>query len=219
MDADEARHLRQILRKRVGDQVEIFDGHGATALAAVREIRRDEVALDVLETRTDPSGDGFLTLAVAPPKGERLKWMVEKLVELGVTRLELLLTERSVVDPGREKLRGLEQTVIAACKQSGRNHLMQIVPPIPWREWLLQTRSRQQQWYFADPLGTPFPAQGFSSEIAIAIGPEGGFSPQEVTEAEQHGGQPISLGPQILRIETAAIAIAGYQRLTTIRSQ
>ena len=210
LEADEARHLRQILRKRVGDCVELFDGLGNSATAIVRELARDEVRLDVTESRTDPPQNFPLVIAVTPPKGERLKWMVEKLVELDVDRLELLLTERSVVDPRSEKLRTLEQTVIAACKQCRRNRLMTISAPLAWPQWLEQQAAHNVPWYLADPQGVELLSvvRECPNRLTIAIGPEGGFSPFEVAAAVENRGLRVRLGQRILRIETAALATA-----------
>src|SRR5262249_55281299 len=147
------------------------------------------------------------------PRGDRFDWLVEKATELGVSQLIPLTTSRSVVDPRNTKLDKLRQTVIAACKQSGRNHLMKISAVSSWSEFLKQILPGHRA-LVAHPSGQRFdsiqqcePAGGHRPQ-AIAIGPEGGFSDEEVESATALGAQVIQLGSSILRIETAAIALA-----------
>jgi len=206
----EAHHLLHVMRAKPGDEVVLFDGSGDEFPARIERLGRSEVALAVLERETvDRELPGQLTLAVALPKGDRQRWLVEKAVELGVSRLVPLETERSVAQPNAKALDRLRRAVIEASKQCGRNRLMDIVPAQPWSEFLATTDSAQR--LIAHPTGgissvdVPF---SHTEPIVVAVGPEGGFSDAEVTAAMNHSWQAIVLGQRILRIETAALALA-----------
>lgn len=214
LDEAESHHLARVCRKQTGDAVELFNGRGESARAVVARIDKRAVDLTMVEVHAvESSPSPRITLAVAPPKGDRLRWLIEKATELGVDRLIPLTTARSVVDPRGQKLAKLEQTVIAACKQSGRNRLMEIEQPLP----LDRLKER-----IADPgrllVGSPAgkPAAGMllhlsseDHERVAVIGPEGGFTHEELDQLVASGALPISVSPHTLRVETAAIAFAG----------
>jgi 16S rRNA (uracil1498-N3)-methyltransferase len=127
---DEARHLARVMRCTVGDEVVVFDGSGTSWRARVASIGRDDVMLDMGEAVTASRLTRVpLTLAVALPKGERQKWLVEKLTELGVERLVPLATTRGVAEATPAAVERLSRGVIEACKQCGRDGLMQIGGP------------------------------------------------------------------------------------------
>jgi 16S rRNA (uracil1498-N3)-methyltransferase len=149
-----------------------------------------------------------LTLGVALPKGDRQRWIVEKAVELGVTRLVPLITERSE-KLGSEKL---TRYVIEASKQCGRNRLMEIAPAQSWTDWLVsraETAPLPIRAWVAHPTGRGLTAADVSQPgpTLVAIGPEGGLTDEEVAEATGAHWELIGLGPRILRIETAAAAL------------
>ena len=209
----EAHHLLHVLRLGVGSAVELFDGRGLAAEAQVVETTRHSAILAVGESHRESTGNGCpVTLACAVPKGERFRWLVEKATELGVARLVPLLTERSVVDPGGGKLDKMRQAVVAAGKQSGRSLLMQIDEPISWKQYLADLAG--QTVLLADPDGDPLTPEnvlgwlGNSAGVVICIGPEGGWTPAELQTAREHDVQFVSLGQNILRIETAALSVA-----------
>lgn len=207
---DEARHLARVLRAKPGDEVMLFDGQGHAWPARVATIGRSEVELETGEpvveaARRSPT----LTIAVALPKGERQKWLVEKLTELGVHRLVPLVTDRGVAEATSSALQRLERGVIEACKQCGRNRLMTIGPPATVIT-IAKSKPTATTGLIADPAGAPLPTarwQGASDVIAL-IGPEGGFSQAEQASAVAAGFVPVSLAAHVLRIETAAIALA-----------
>jgi 16S rRNA (uracil1498-N3)-methyltransferase len=223
LQGDEARHLARVLRAKVGDAVTLFDGSGRSWLARVTAIGRDDVGLEV-ETAfpaPEPAPQGgssaHLTLAVALPKGDRQKWMVEKLTELGVARLIPLTTTRGVAEATAGAQARLERVVIEACKQSGRNTLMEIAPGMSLAQ-LAAGPAGQSRCVVADPGGTalavvsPAPAASAPTQLQLPllglVGPEGGFTPEELAAADSMGCTRIGLGPHILRVETAAIALA-----------
>jgi 16S rRNA (uracil1498-N3)-methyltransferase len=211
---DEARHLARVLRAKVGDEVRVFDGSGAEWPARVVTIGRDEVTLAVgepLPAGREPARP--LTIAVALPKGDRQKWLVEKLTELGTKQLVPLVTERGVAEATASAQARLARGVIEACKQCGRNRLMEIAAPATLEA--LADRHPDALRLIAHPGGRPLDdvLQAPAGEIVAAIGPEGGFTADELDAAERLGFQRVALGPHILRIETAAIAIAARASL------
>ena len=130
LDGPEAHHLLHVMRARVGEQVTLFDGSGAEFLAAVESLRRSSVDLQVIESRQmDRELPFLLAIGVALPKGDRQKWLIEKLTELGVAAIVPLTTERGVAQPAAGALERLRRSVIEASKQCGRNRLLQIHEP------------------------------------------------------------------------------------------
>lgn len=206
---DEARHLARVMRAAVGDEVVVFDGGGTAWRARVASIGRDLVDLELAEAVTSPRSPRVpLTLAVALPKGERQKWLVEKLTELGVERLVPLVTTRGVAEATPGALERLSRGVIEACKQCGRDTLMEIPPPRSVAE-IARDPGDGARLVVADRDGGPFePAAAEGRPIIAVVGPEGGLTPEELATLEAAGGRRVSLGPHVLRVETAAIALA-----------
>ncbi len=207
---DEARHLARVLRAKPGDMVTLFDGQGMAWPARVTTIGRSEVELEAGEPVVEPQHAGpILTLAVALPKGERQKWLVEKLTELGVARLVPLVTERGVAEATPAAIDRLKRGVIEACKQCGRNRLLEISEPTTV-SGVVAAKPAHAIGLVADPTGGPLPRTAWqtASEVLALIGPEGGFTDAECTTALTVGFQAVSLGHHILRVETAAVALA-----------
>jgi 16S rRNA (uracil1498-N3)-methyltransferase len=212
---EEFHHLVHVLRGKVGQHVELFDGQGASAEALVERLSKRDAQLSLVsEVRREPLPAVSLVLGVACPKGDRLKWLVEKATELGVTELIPLICERSVVEPRETKLAKLEQTVVTACKQCRRNTLMKIGDSLPLHEFI--ARAPDPVW-IAHPSGESIRTQleerqkrPFDPPLPIwgAVGPEGGFSETEIEQCVAAGARLVSLGRHVLRVETAAIAFA-----------
>jgi 16S rRNA (uracil1498-N3)-methyltransferase len=193
--------------------VVLFDGSGAEFDAEVAACRRSDVELRVLERREVNRELPFpLVLGVSLPKGDRQRWIVEKSVELGVTQLVPLITERSEKQSGDKLLR----YVVEASKQCGRNRLMNISEPLRWSDWLHSpailadddSPPAARRWV-AHPGGKPLDVADLAraKPTHLAIGPEGGLTDEEVAEAATAGWQVVGLGLRILRIETAALAL------------
>jgi 16S rRNA (uracil1498-N3)-methyltransferase len=204
----EAHHLLHVLRATPGMRVTLFDGSGCEFDAEVTVCRRAAVELAVLERReVDRELPFELTLGAALPKGDRQRWLVEKAVELGVSRLVPLATERSEKhDPDK-----LARYVVEASKQCGRNRLMAIASPAAWSDWLASGDAADQpRRWVAHPGGQPIDVGELAHSRAtfLAIGPEGGFTETEAEAAVAAGWQIVGLGPRLLRIETAALALA-----------
>ena len=208
LPADEARHVARVCRHVPGDRVEIFDGKGFATTALIVEISKDSAVLVAqglpIHELTSPCS---LTLATAIPKGDRFDWLVEKATELGITRLIPLVTEHSVVDPRGSKLERLRRTIIEASKQSRRNRLMALDSPLSWVD--LVRSAHQAVRLLAQPGGLSpgrWPRLDGRRDAVLAVGPEGGFSPEEEDLALAAGWHPIRLSTHILRVETAGLA-------------
>jgi 16S rRNA (uracil1498-N3)-methyltransferase len=213
----EAHHLLHVMRAKAGTRATLFDGSGWEFDAIVGRIGRSEVEL-IIAGRQEINREAQIavTLAVALPKGDRQKWLIEKVVELGVARLVPIETERGVAQPVENALERLRRGVIEASKQCGRNRLMEIAEPKAWRAFLVETAGAACR-LVAHPANRPsggtrrtrptlLPAS--SDSATLAVGPEGGFTDREIAIAMDQGWQPVDLGPRILRVETAAVAIA-----------
>jgi len=216
----EAHHLRHVLRLDVGNKVILFDGRGTEATAEIAKLSRNDVQLRVLETRHTPEDSASqFSLAAAVPKGDRFRWLIEKATELGVSRFIPLETERSIVHPGTGKFKRMEQTVIAACKQSGRSRLMAVDNIKSWQPFVDQEFAHRTV-LVAHPTGNPLSKNVLTTsgdaETLLVVGPEGGFTGQEIQIALDSGANLVRLGPHILRIETAAIALAAYAQLNRL---
>lgn len=208
----EAHHLLHVMRARTGSPVVLFDGSGDEFTAEITELGRSEAVLAITgRTTVDRELPFQLVLAVALPKGDRQRWLVEKAVELGIRRLVPLVTARGVAQPGDSTIQRLQRAVIEASKQSGRNRLMEISAAQEWAHFAKSCQHAQTR-LIAHPSGG-LPAsrvqiQPGRGPIAIAVGPEGGFSDEEIEIARRCGWQTVDLGPRILRVETAALAMA-----------
>lgn len=210
----EAHHLMHVLRAKVGGEVTLFDGGGRQYRAAVARIGRSEVELAVLAAeQVDRETARPLRVAAALPKGDRQRWLVEKLVELGAWQLTPLLTARGVAQPTEAAIVRLRRTVVEATKQCGRNRLLEVCQPCTLAEVPL-AGELQRRW-LAHPGGTALakllsgagtdpPPQGW----LLAVGPEGGFTAGELDAAQSGGWELVDLGRRTLRVETAAIALA-----------
>jgi 16S rRNA (uracil1498-N3)-methyltransferase len=211
---DEAHHLLHVMRAKAGQQATLFDGSGAEFLARVESLGRSEVQLSVVERiERDRESPLELTLAVALPKGDRQRWLVEKAVELGVSRLVPLETTRGVAQPIDKALARLRRTVIEASKQCGRNRLLEVAASQPFAAYCQSDCQPDSLRVLAHPAGETTLHEVLRDRpeirsLAAAIGPEGGWTDEESGLAHAHGWHSVRLGPRILRVETAALAIA-----------
>ena len=205
----EAHHAAHVMRIATGQPVELFDGRGTSASAVVTRVGRREVTLEIVDRveHTRPS-EGRLTVAACPPKGDRLKWMIEKLTEVGVDCYVPLISERTVVSPGRNKVEKLGATVVAAAKQSGRDWLMEIATPTAFPDLLDNIAGSDERLLIAHPGEKAGLPTGAAGNTTLLIGPEGGFAEHEVDVAVARGAEPVSRPGPILRTETAAVAFA-----------
>lgn len=217
LPADAANHLR-VLRLQPGQRLSVFNGEGGEYAAelVLLERRRALVRLDQHRPR-EAESPLAITLLQGISKGERMDFTIQKAVELGVSAILPVFTERSVVQLNGERLEKREQhwrgVATAACEQCGRNRVPAILPAAPLPQaWALATADQR---VVLDPLGDrrlrDIPAAG---SLALLIGPEGGLTEAEVAAAAERGFSRLRLGPRILRTETAGIAaLAALQAL------
>lgn len=210
LDESESHHALHVLRLNVGDEVELFDGSGASALASVADVTRKSVGLHVgTLCPATPQQRPRLIVAAAPPRGDRLKSMVEKLTELGADEFIPMRTVRSVIDPRQSKLEKLRGTVIAAMKQSGRNRLMKVHETTEFSVVLRKASLGNQLIHIAHPgEASDETSTAKRSDKVLLIGPEGGFTREEVLQATDYAATRISWPEGILRIETATVVFA-----------
>ncbi|MCH2123177.1 MAG: 16S rRNA (uracil(1498)-N(3))-methyltransferase [Pirellulaceae bacterium] len=214
LDGVEAHHLLHVMRAKVGEEVILFDNSGFEYAAKIDSIQRTTVKLEVISGQeVNREAPIKVTIAVALPKGDRQRWLVEKCTEIGVHRLIPLKTARSVAEPNHSSIQRLQRFVIEAAKQCGRNRLMEISPAQEISALFKMTTAENQRLFAhpshdTHPSGDILPRQASDQPVIFAIGPEGGFTEQEVQSAEQHGWQRVTLGNRILRTETAAITAA-----------
>ncbi|HEY2838751.1 MAG TPA: RsmE family RNA methyltransferase [Pirellulales bacterium] len=210
----EAHHLAHVMRAKVGAEVTLFDGSGREHLARVVKIERAAIYLAILSTSTvDREVSCPLVVGVSLPKGDRQRWLVEKLVELGVTRFVPLTTSRGVAQLTDGALARLERAVIEAAKQCERNRLMEIAPPQTWNDFILQAPADALRLVAHPGMAKKLrelPAPTRAWGIIAAVGPEGGLTDEEVRAAQEAGWTAVDLGPRILRVETAAALLAGW---------
>ena len=205
LDAAQANYLGNVMRLKEGDQLLIFDGMSGEWLAEIAEAAKKHMTLSVSEPTRPQEAAPDLWLAFAPVKKGRVDWLVEKAVELGVARLLPVVTQRTIVD--KLNLDRMRAHIIEAAEQCGRTALADIDEPVRLGAYLRQ-RDEARTLYFADESGGEPAATAFQSGPAtILTGPEGGFTPDEAVAIRAAPySKAVSLGPRILRAETAALA-------------
>lgn len=208
---DQAHHLIHVMRYQVGQEVTLFNGRNWEARATIQSMNKRQVVLDVVE-RSEVSRELPIELvfAVALPKGDRQKFLIEKLVEVGAHRLIPIETERSVAQPSGKTVERLKKSVINACKQCERNLLMCIDDSVRFAELCADPQFSEYTRLIATTHGESQAINQIKSskQILVVIGPEGGFSLNENELAQANDFQAIRLGPSILRVETAALVAA-----------
>ena len=220
LDAGQANYLGNVMRMGVGAELLVFDGSTVEWLARVAEAAKKRMTLSVERRTRVPETIPDVWLAFAPVKRAQTDWLVQKATELGVARLLPMMTRRTVAE--RVKVERLEAIAIEAAEQCGRTRLPEIDEPVALAR-LLDDRDAQRTLYFADENGgEPVGASFTSGPALILIGPEGGFTDEERALVRDAANTvAVSLGPRILRAETAALAalatfmaVAGDWRLS-----
>lgn len=206
-----ANHVARVLRLRAGDPLLLFDDAGGEYTATVTAMLRDAVRITVGEylavNRESPL---HVTLAQSIARGERMDVVIQKTTELGVTRIVPVLAERTVVRldqaQAANRLRHWRAIAVAACEQCGRNRLPQITAPMGLHEFLVSELPAGLRLLLQPEGGMKARDLPASSAATLLIGPEGGLSDAEQAAALAARFQGLSLGPRILRTETAALA-------------
>ena len=211
LDDNGANHVARVLRLKVGAPLILFNGDGNEYDAVVHAIGKRTVDVVLTSARQrDVESPLHITLAQGISKGERMDHVVQKAVELGVTRIVPLLTEHCAVNLSGERLykrlRHWQAIAISACEQCGRNRLPQIESPLELKQWLAQEQEGLR--LVLDPLAVTTMAQIAAprGKATLLIGPEGGLSEGEIRSAQDCGYHGVRLGPRVLRTETAALA-------------
>jgi len=216
LNPEESRHLAIVLRKKPGEQIRLFDGENRSFLARLESVSSQRVEGTILEDLKASRPPYRLRLFQGMPKGDKLEWILEKGTELGVAEFVPVLTERSVVRVPSEripkKMERWRKIILAAAGQCGRSDLPEIRPPLSFSEALALCGPGELTvlpWEGEEATALKAVLSGKrGGTINLFIGPEGGFSIKEVEEARGRGAVTATLGPLILRTETAGIAAA-----------
>ena len=215
LDGPPAHYLVQVMRRQPGDMVRLFNGRDGAWAARVTAVAKKTITLVAEHQSAAPAATADLWLCAAPLKKGRIDWLVEKACELGVARLQLVTTQRTVVD--KPNLDRLAAHLVEAAEQSGRTAVPDLPAPLPLAK-LLADWPTGRVLLFADETGGQPMASAMAAApapAAVLIGPEGGFTPAERAAIRAHpAAVPISLGRHILRADTAALAaLAVWQAL------
>ena len=215
LSPEEAHHVLHVLRLTVGEEVELFDGKGASAVARIAEVKHGAVEVAVARLHPpEPRMTPAVHLAFAVPQGKRLNWLLEKATELGAASLRPVVFARSVA--GRQELSAGKHGrwhahCVAAAKQCGLNFLPAIVPPAGVQEALAGAAGAfglvGEPAEDAAGILAALTGRQDRQEIFLLVGPEGGITEQERGVIRQAGFIPVRLGRTTLRIETAAVAL------------
>lgn len=222
LSANAAIHASRALRMQAGDHVILFNGDGKLYQGKLVSISKHEVIADILEAIPCTSESPLnITLAQAISSGDRMDFTIQKAVEMGVTAIQPIASQRSIVklsgDRAEKRREHWQNVVISACEQSGRATIPHIAMPVSLHEWLAQAAADQETLITLAPdaqIALPEMEISAHKNIFLLIGPEGGLTDDEIRLATQHGYTSVRMGPRILRTETAALAaIASMQAL------
>ncbi len=213
-DREESRHCVRVLRYREGDHVQLTDGKGTMFTGLLVSAQPDRCEVEVIRQEYHRSGTAPLHLAVAPPKNpDRFGWFLEKATEIGVDEITPLLCDRS--ERTTLRIPRFEKVMIAAMKQSLRCRLPKLNEPVEFRTFVRQSHPGQRfiAWCESGRETGLFRMLKPDNAIMVAIGPEGDFTPGEVSAAAENGFIPVSLGNSRLRTETAGVLVCCGVRL------
>lgn len=224
ISGEDVRHIATVLRMKTGDELLLCDGKGTEYSVKIAQVSKSEITTDVNARSMREIRYPLITLGQGLPKFDKMDWIVQKATELGVAAIAPLVTERSIVKIKDEEKRVSRWRKIAreAAMQSNRADIPAVGRIVSFNDFL-QTPNSELSTLFLFPWeeGT-VPIKGILranpgiTRIIVLIGPEGGFSGQEARKAKEKGFHPVSLGQNILRTETAAIAVLsmiGYEFL------
>lgn len=214
LSSDETHHLARVLRLRPGDEVFVFDGCGQEYRCVFQSIKDNRARLEIIETLTDEvESPVHLTLVQAIAKGEKFDLVIQKATELGASRVIPIVTEHADVKLSDEKsdkrIERWRRISLEALKQCGRRRLMEINPPLALKDFLKSGANSGTRLVFSERGGvsitTALSEAGDKKQVTAIIGPEGGWSADELVLFDESGAKSITLGPRTLRTETAAI--------------
>jgi 16S rRNA (uracil1498-N3)-methyltransferase len=226
LPAGAARHV-QVLRLQPGSSITLFNGQGGEFEATVQRMGRSDVAVEVgAHHPIEREVARAVHLLVGLTANERMDWLVEKAAELGVAGIWPVLAERSVLRLGGEraekKQAHWQAVAVAACEQCGRNRVPQVAPVQSLAQWLAKAGHLAESARMVlslgpntQPLLTAAQSHAPDAGVTLLSGPEGGLSPAEEMLALAHGFAPVTLGPRVLRAETAPLAALAALTLGT----
>lgn len=213
----QSHYLGKVLRMQAGRELVLFNGEGGEFAAQITEVHKKSVIVQVGDFTADNRESPLqLELAIGVSRGERMDWVLQKATELGVTKITPLMTERIEVKLGGEradkKVDHWQQILVSTCEQCQRNLLPVLNEPMKLEDWLAQCDAQLKfVLHHRDSKGLP--QEQKPTSVALLIGPEGGLSEEEIELARAQGFAPLTLGPRVLRTETAplaAISLAQY---------
>jgi 16S rRNA (uracil1498-N3)-methyltransferase len=231
LSGSEAHHAREVLRMKAGEKLVLFNGQGRESTAEIVDLSGDEIRLRKLHEAETPPLQCRIVLGQAIPKGKNMELIVQKAVEIGAAEIAPIISDRTIVqvdsESAAQKQSKWEQIAIEAAKQCGQNWLPCVHTPRKLAEFFsgieesfdlrligsLQSDAQHLKKILADHSREH---ESRPRSVLMLIGPEGDFTPAEFSLARRHGCQPITLGPIILRVETAAIyclSILSYELL------
>ncbi|SHE65193.1 16S rRNA (uracil1498-N3)-methyltransferase [Seinonella peptonophila] len=210
---DDVHHIKNVMRFQPGDQIICCDEQGADYLAMIETIQPSQIRLNILNqspSMGEPHTEVVLWQSI--PKGDRWDWILQKSTELGVKRIVPVISERTIVKIDNRKLEKKQsrwQRIVKEAAEQSHRGMIPLVESVYHFNDLLSALSNQPAWIAYEQGGNSF-YQSLKAypkgEIHLIIGPEGGFTRQEIERAKQAGIKPVTLGKRILRTETAAIA-------------
>jgi len=227
LEASETHHLAHVLRLRPGDSVELFDGKGKTARAVIESITKKETFLSLREIQIHPDPSFRIILVVSMAKSQRFDFLVEKCTETGVDHIAAVQFERTVKMGKETSLGRYEKISISAAKQSGRVFLPVLTGPDIFINTVKSLAAEYPQafWIYGESESLTSPAHSFfkdriasSSQVIAVVGPEGGITEAEKQILQNLGTLDLCISPNILRVETAAIAFCAVLSAFRIRN-
>ena len=218
LSASESHHALDVLRLGVGGKITVFDGAGREGTAQIIDAAKNGLGLKILQQSKQAQPPALITLAQAIPKGKNMDLIIQKAVELGASRIVPLLSDRTVVsldaDDAAKKKARWEEIALEACKQCGQNWVPEIALPRDPKSYFESGSAKSDLMLIASLQPDAQPLKKILAEykesgrnpatVTILVGPEGDFTPAELGLAKSNGCRPLTLGPIILRTETAA---------------
>jgi 16S rRNA (uracil1498-N3)-methyltransferase len=211
---EKVAHHVHVLRLQIGDEITLFNGQGGEFLAKISHLSKKQAQVTIESFNDREAEPAYpVTLAQALPEGSKMDWILEKATELGATHIQPLAAQRCVVklnaERAEKKQAHWQGILVSAAEQSGRNRIPQLADTISVKTWL--TQKTDQPRILLSPRATQSLAQWTKDTppqpVTIMIGPEGGFTPEEEQLALDQGAIALSMGPRILRTETAGLAV------------
>ena len=213
LSPEESHHVREVFRLKEGDILNVFDGRGNRYSARLGKTEGPRVSILLLEKLPEPEARSVICLGQSLLKGEKMEWVLQKSVELGVHSFQPFYSSRTIVKgtvSGNKDTRW-KRIIESSSKQCGRSSLMEIAPAVSFHDLVIGSKAPLKIVFWEEETKN---LRDFFGEIHLSphppltlvlIGPEGGFSKEEIQEAKDHGFVSLSLGPRILRVDTAAV--------------